>query len=65
MPRLLVVVLILTNLGGLGGWAVWPDDHPASRKPIEDPAANGPDGAFHRWQSSQPHHWRYLVTPRR
>lgn len=59
MVRLLVVGLVVSALGGVGGWALWPDDRPA------DPAGNGEEAAFHRWQHSQPHHWRYVVTPRK
>lgn len=60
MVRLAAVGLIL--LAGVGGWALWP----ASPGPAaaEDPAENGRDAAFHRWESSQPSHWRYVVMSR-
>lgn len=60
MLRLALVGLIL--IAAVGGWALWPSE-PES-VPVEDPAGNGRDAAFRRWETSQPHHWRYVVMSR-
>lgn len=60
MRRLTILSLIL--LGVLGAWAAWPSKpKPAPR---EDPAGNGRDAAFRRWETSQPTHWRHVITSR-
>ena len=60
MLRLAAVGLIL--LTAVGGWALWPSAH--GPPPGEDPAGTGRDAAFHRWEESQPTHWRYVVMSR-
>jgi hypothetical protein len=51
-------------LGGAGGVALWElGATPAEFPVVEDVADNGPEGAWDRWRTSQPTHWRHVVTP--
>jgi len=60
MLRLAVVGLLL--FAAIAGWALWPTS--AEVPSSEDPAGTGQDAAFHRWEDSQPTHWRYVVMSR-